>query len=229
MLRLPCILAASIGFCSGGCDFDGNASGGLSGSDAARNGAFDADLSDAVTDATLEEADAFVPLPITVANHSFEDDAVASGTYAIVASGWIASNVAGSYDRNSGSYATELSPTPDSDGEQMAFVDLGALYQVLGITLETGVTYKLTVDVGNRTGGAYGGGELKLGTGSTLGADLLTPTIINDANPPNGGWVLWETTFVVGSGIVGEPLRVELHADAYQVTYDNVRLERALE
>ncbi len=51
MLRLPCILVASIGICSGGCDFDGSTSGGLSDSDAAPNAAVDADPSDAATGA----------------------------------------------------------------------------------------------------------------------------------------------------------------------------------
>jgi hypothetical protein len=78
---------------------------------------------------------------------------------------------------------------------------------------------------------SFGGGELRLGTGSTFGLNLLDATVVNNTVPTNGGgasdgWETWESTFSVGSGIIGDFLRIELvNPGGVQTLFDNVRLE----
>ncbi|MHC4103144.1 MAG: hypothetical protein ACYSW1_19935 [Planctomycetota bacterium] len=120
-----------------------------------------------------------------------------------------------------------IGTTPDaSDAEQLAWAEGGHMYQVTGTNLEAGATYKLTVDIGDRSDRTFAGGAILLGTGSTFGTNYLTPTVVSNTTPPNGGWSTWESTFTVGSGNVGDALRIEItRAGGGAVQVDNVRLE----
>jgi len=165
--------------------------------------------------------------PIFVGNHSFED---ATNTH------WqIASNGSTSIVRTDTTISTKHDTPPDgsdwnnhSNGQESHQV-----YQVLGATLAADTIYTLTVDVGDRTDHGPGGPELRLGTGSTYGANLLAGTVISNTTPVNGagasdGWETWVTTFTTGASPtgLGDALRIELRNDGgVQALFDNVRLD----
>jgi len=168
---------------------------------------------------------------IPVTNHSFESPNIASGSVQTGAPGWTYSGSGGIWDRNSGGFAGVVTATPDaSDAEQIAYV-AGAnatLHQVTGTNLVAGATYRLRVDVSHWGGSGFNATILKLGTGASIGTNYLSSTVVANTSPPEGGWSTWETTFTVGSGVVGQALRIELvnGSNNYQTQPDNVRLER---
>ncbi|MEC5129680.1 autotransporter-associated beta strand repeat-containing protein [Verrucomicrobiales bacterium BCK34] len=167
---------------------------------------------------------------IAVTNSSFENDDIAPGV--IVSgdpSGWtVTGGVAGIEDRNFEDAGVYLSETPDgTDGEQFAYSNGGNLYQVVGGTLEPLTTYRLTVDVGEHEARGTGTPVIRLGTGSTFGANLLTGTIISNTPATPGGWSTFVTEFTTGGNPInlGDALRIELVNDGdAQVVFDNVRL-----
>ena len=165
---------------------------------------------------------------ITILNHSFED---ATNT-----SWQIESNGSTAIKTTSGVIASAAHDTPP-DGSDTINHSNGQsshqAYQVLGATLTANTTYTLTVDVGDRTDLDPGGPVLRLGTGTTYGANLLAGTVVSDTTPVNGagasdGWETWITTFTTGATPtgLGDALRVELRNDATtQALFDNVRLD----
>jgi len=173
-----------------------------------------------------------------VANHSFETNDLADGTNASPAAppNWTVTGGGASYlDRNSGAFNTVIDPTPDADGEQLVWSNGGDLYQTLSTVLTANTTYALAVDVGDRTDvNPYAGAQLRLGTGSTFGSNLLTARVAANTAPVNGGgagdgWQTWVSTFTTGASPagLGNPLRVELiNPGGGQTLFDNVRLDR---
>jgi hypothetical protein len=178
-------------------------------------------------DAVASSFDPTLPWNVFVRNYSFEEPDVANGA-SFTPYLWSSASTAG-VDRNG---TGNHDPTPDTaDGEQLIFSNGGDAYQLLAtVKLETGCTYTLTVDVGDRTDTGFGGAQLRLGTGSTYGNNLLAATVVANTTPVNGGgasdgWQTWVSTFTAGSGVVGDPLRIELvNPGGAQTLWDNVRL-----
>ena len=167
--------------------------------------------------------------PITVLNHSFEVDNVANDSASQDNNSWIETSGSsfGTLDRNGPSYGAVIAPTPDADGEQLLWSNIGTLYQTLSDGLAANTTYDVYVDVGHRQFFDFDGAEIRLGYGSTAGANLLTPTSV--VNPtPNLGWETWQYTFTTGASPAGEgqALRVELYNPnvGEQTLFDNVRI-----
>ena len=174
-------------------------------------------------------------IPITIANHSFETDALTAtinNTMAIT--GW--TRMAGNEylaDRNGGNMQTYVKATPDTDGEQFILTagSNGGVYQETSEEMSAGTVYTLTVDMGDRSNQPFPSFDLRLGTGSTLGANLLTATVVSNTTPDytvGDGWETWVYTFTEGGGVPGQNVRVELFQTATtsgQACFDNVRLE----
>lgn len=137
--------------------------------------------------------------------------------------------VNGSLTRASGSFfADKLAATPDpSDDDQSFWSNGGDHYQVLSAKLVPDMIYTLTVDVGDRTDTDFPAGTaVRLGYGTTIGANLLTADSATNPTPPSGGWATWENVYITGPHPAGldQPLRIELASDGQQAHFDNVRL-----
>lgn len=161
-------------------------------------------------------------IDINILNHSFESPVVPDGGDTLSIDDWnIINGSAGVFGADN-----QLDILPPPDGlRQVAFSNNGEIYQVLTDTLKANTKYILTVDVGDRDGLDMGAPELKLGTGNTFGANYLARTEIVSPPTINGGWVVYQTTFTTGGGVVGDPLRIELINNlGIQAIFDNVRL-----
>jgi len=167
--------------------------------------------------------DAFVP------NHSFEKPNVANGS-PFSPDLWSQTGAASGADING--VATHDATPDTTDSEQIVYSNGDDWYLVLdGFYMERRRTYELTVDVGDRTDLAFGGANLRLGTGATYGANLLAATVISNTTPTNAGgasdgWQTWQSTFTGGNGVEGEVMRIELvNPGGIQTLFDNVRLK----
>lgn len=170
--------------------------------------------------------------PVAIVNHSFEADDIAAGSFTSGSiTGWTNGGF-GLIDRNSGSFAAALEPTPDTDGEQVAWSNSGTLFQVLPTNVAPNTIYTLSVDVGDRTDTGFAVGPILLGVGGAFGTNLLPGAIINNtpvtntgANP-NDGWQTWVTTFTTGNTLAATgALRIDLSSFGTQAIIDNVRLD----
>ncbi|MCA9264888.1 MAG: FecR domain-containing protein, partial [Planctomycetales bacterium] len=175
---------------------------------------------------------------IAVVNSNFERPNIANGGTEgdIAIPGWM--RLSGDEylsDRNGLKLIATTDPTPDAtDNEQLLItVEPNAgVFQVTSEPMAADAVYTLTVDVGDRTNFAFPKIDLRIGTGSTFGKNLLAPTIVSSPTPHNGagaadGWETWVYSFTGGAGVPGENLRVEMFqsgAGPDQALLDNVRL-----
>jgi len=182
---------------------------------------------------------------IPVTNHGFEDPVVpidgnpttqGDGDDYILGTppGWQlfggAANGHGQLTRQSPNsyFHNRVGPTPDGAGNGQTHWSTGTdSYQVLATTLQPSSTYTLEVDLGKRTDSSFPGGtEIRLGYGTTPGANLLTPDSVSNATPASAGWSLWQNVYTTGPTPLGlgQPLRIELVSGGSQPQFDNVRL-----
>ncbi len=184
---------------------------------------------------------------IGITNHSFEDDVIPrDGNTAtqnadgsddwhrfLTPTGWLLS---GTENRGVASTATDsffgasLAVTPDADANDQAvfLADSTSFYQVLTGTLQANSTYTLMVDVGDRsTDPGTGNPSIALGTGTTMGSNLLTPATSDTTAPALGEWTTWTVTYTTDASPtgLGDPLRIDLFATSAAGWFDNVRLE----
>lgn len=188
-------------------------------------------LTTAVTGLALCAASANAA-PVTIANQSFEDGPALGSFDNADPTSWTSTGGAGSAE---GRGNTDIAARPDGStifvwtnaGNYWQVLDDATVGAGLGTNLEANTTYTLTVDVGDRFGTGFGGGTLRLGTGATFGANLLTPDSVVNPTPGNGGWALWQTTFTTGASPtgLGDALRIELASGGVQTMWDNVRLD----
>lgn len=179
---------------------------------------------------------------ITVENHSFEAGTNSSG-------GGVSKPPWRKAGTGSNSIAIQklsgipgkADPSPDgTDSTHYTNSTGDNIYQVLVATLAANSTYRMRVDIGDRTDLSAQSGSIRLGYVSTspttdhdYGLNLLDATVVNNAIPVNGagasdGWTTWESTFTTGASPagLGRPLRIELvTAGGVQTLWDNVRLE----
>jgi len=170
--------------------------------------------------------------PITVPNHSFEDN-----------TSWIK---AGDPNQVPPTLADKVPNNPDGttmEGRSYSQPFMNA-YQVLSAVVEAKATYTLTVDMGAMSGATKPfpvDAALHLGyvdaSDPTTGAyaygwnaHLLPATVISNAVPAAGEWRTWVSTFTVDSPTgLGRPLRIEIYGGtsgtATDFFFDNVRLD----
>jgi hypothetical protein len=161
---------------------------------------------------------------VYVRNPSFEADYAMGGeTFAFAAShesrtphGWINGGTSDPGLLNHEQFPT-ISAPPDGTAANLHMNQGGLLYQVLGETLTADTTYTLQANLGWRSDTAASGTflpELKLGTGTATGLNLLTANSDSNPDPAPGEWVTWTHTFETGANPTNldDPLRIELHA-----------------
>lgn len=110
-------------------------------------------------------------------------------------------------------------------GENVAWLREGAtLSQDTNIVLEEGATYRLSLDVGDRTNMDWPGGEARL---IASNGDVLAAVTLPE--PADG---MWETvqfdTGVIGAALAGETLRIEFQqsgGSSNQILIDGVELD----
>lgn len=197
-----------------------------------------ADTAEAKRDAAMKliglaEATGTVTEAATIANASFEGNSLASdqpgviahalGNYTTTApDGWTLSGGEGGLIAP----ADGVIDTAGIAGSNVAWLRQGAtLSQDTGIMLEEGASYRLTLNVGDRTDFPWpAGGEARLvdGNGNVLASVVLT-------EPANGGWaaITFETG-AISAAQAGSQLSIQIQhpgATNDQLLIDNVRLD----
>lgn len=180
-------------------------------------------LSDA-TETTSEAA--------TLANASFESNSLAAGEPGVI------TDARGNYTTTApdgwtllgqGGLIAPAEGVVDIDGiagSNVAWLRQGGvLSQDTGVTLEAGVNYRLTLNVGDRTEFDWpAGGMVRLldGSGNVLGSTVL-------AEPADGGWVTISfETGTITTAQAGSSLAIQIQhpsATDAQILIDNVRLD----
>ncbi|MDC9825806.1 peroxidase family protein [Devosia sp. ZB163] len=171
------------------------------------------------------------PDAIVIANGAFETDSLAPGAPGVTVdplgnytftppSGWTMTGVGGLFAPAAGI----VDPT-GLTGPNVAWLGQGALLsQLTGHALEEGVSYRLTLNIGDRTDMAWPGGEARLVT-----ADGQVIATIQLAPPANGDWstVVLETG-PIAAGLAGLGLRIEIQqtgGSGNQILVDDIRLD----
>ncbi|HZL28305.1 MAG TPA: PEP-CTERM sorting domain-containing protein [Acidobacteriaceae bacterium] len=103
------------------------------------------------------------------------------------------------------------------DGITVGYTNGPDLTQTVGVTVQNGVTYTMTVDIGHRTDATTYGGIAGLLVGNTF-----IPATGTD--PGLGNWGTYTATFTGDSGNAGDTITVDLRFDGYQGDFDNVQL-----
>lgn len=102
-----------------------------------------------------------------------------------------------------------------SDGPTSAYTSDGCIEQTVGVTVQTGVTYTLVVDVGWRND-----------AGPTGVPRLRVNNIYYDAvgTAVQGGWGAFTATYVGRAQDAGSAITICLNSVSFQGNFDNVRL-----
>ncbi len=103
------------------------------------------------------------------------------------------------------------------DGVNVGYNNGGTLFQTVGDTALSGLTYTLLVDVGLRKDFPVVG-IVELLVGSTV----VTAT---GTNPTSGNWSTFQAQFTATSADIGAAIRIQLRSNGQQATFDNVRLD----
>lgn len=102
-----------------------------------------------------------------------------------------------------------------STGPTSAFCSNGSITQTVGISVQAGVTYTLTVDVGWRKDAAPTGLPRLVVNGLFYNAAASQAVI--------GDWVPFTATYVARPEDVGAPITIYLSSVSFQGNFDNVR------
>jgi hypothetical protein len=103
------------------------------------------------------------------------------------------------------------------DGITVAFSNGGTISQTVTPTVEQGVTYVLTVELGHREGTSFtSSAELLAGTTVVATATGTGPTVRN--------WSPFTASFTGSAADAGEPITIRLISTGLQGNFDNVRL-----
>ncbi len=159
-----------------------------------------------------------IATPITVLNHSFEEDSLAEGAWIYTASDWSTPGDAGTFNPTSGQYNTF------SDGENVAYTKGQEIGQVLSSTLAADTLYTLNVDVGWRLDNSAASGY---NIGLWAGSNLLA-SVASSADLIQGEFVTVDLSYISTTDYVGENLKVVLDTQttgSWQTNFDNVRLD----
>jgi hypothetical protein len=103
------------------------------------------------------------------------------------------------------------------DGPTVGYTNGGAFTQTVGATVQDGVTYILTVEIGTRKDIGFGGSaDLVIG-GSNFVLATGTPAAA-------GEWATYTATFTGTAGTAGQSIGTQLNDIATQGDFDNVQL-----
>lgn len=164
---------------------------------------------------------------IAIVNHSFEEPVLVDGQFNINDTpGWVGTgprfHVANPRD-DWFAGTTDGSPENPIDGSNIGGINVGTtLHQDLAETLRAGVTYKLTMLVGQRNGAPFGTPTVSLIAGEVVLAEA-TPTA-----PDVGTFAPFELSYnsPESGDVIGQTLRIQLRSagtDA-QAWFDDLKL-----
>jgi len=171
-----------------------------------------------------------------ITNHSFESPDVTGVGNNAANTGW--SEISGSElhsDRPSSGLNTRMAVNPDGSDQLILTTASGqGIHLELDTDIAANTIYTLIVDIGDKSDQTLGTPDLRLGVGSALGVNLLTPTSKNYGDwdngdgtytAANGTWSTFTYTFATGPSLAATgALRIELHQTAAgQTGFDNVR------
>jgi Ca2+-binding RTX toxin-like protein len=169
--------------------------------------------------------------PLTLANGSFETPSLTSdgggpvqedplGNYTLGApTGWTLTGTGGAY-----APAWWITQATGHQGGNVAWLNGGAsLSQVTGQALSAGANYKLTLNVGDRTDQAFGGGTVYIYAHES---NTLLGTAVIASPAEQGGWSnVTLDTGDIAAALAGEHLRIEvLNTGGSQILVDDVAL-----
>jgi len=159
-----------------------------------------------------------IATPITIENPSFEADTpLTNENWPFGVTGW-GFGGGGNAGVMSNEHFNEV-----SDGDNVAWVVNGYLYQVLETTLAIGHTYTLTVDVGRQNGYALPVYSVELwASDSLLASD-------NSLNPSEGQFLNSTVTYTETGANDGKAIMIGLFSyDSHLANFDNVRLSNSV-
>ncbi len=159
--------------------------------------------------------------PITVNNPGFEADVLTDGASGPVPAFWVGGGIA--YNPTTAQYAGEA-----PEGQNIAAINIGELYQQISSPIVAGTTYTLEVDVGYRLDVSPNPNftvELRSYNG-VLGGNPLASKSQADGAPANGAFIPVSVSFTAqeGADYLGRDILVYLTSSQVQTNFDNVRL-----
>lgn len=178
---------------------------------------------------------------VPVLNAGFEDAATVlnfpgsgSGAFSTTMTDW--SIIGGAF--SAGNFAPILGSATDEPWTSAAFIgngfrtawsNGGSLEQITGATITSGLTYDLSVDVGDRKDinpnttfdHPFGGGRIEL-FAATSGTLLASTELFG--GPGDGAWATFLASFISDGSFAGEFLGIRLVGDGIQTNFDNVAL-----
>jgi hypothetical protein len=176
--------------------------------------------------AFMGTANTALAVPIAVNNASFEDDVCVDGTYTFTGTGAPCGQLAAPSGWSSAAFEGGVwNPTgssysvPIPDGDNIAWVRGGAIYQDVGESIMAGVTYTLEVQVGNRADLSDDGvWYLTLQDGGTILASATGQNTVSDSFSTAS---VSYTALSDGGNLV---IALRYGGEGNQVNYDDVRL-----
>ena len=161
-----------------------------------------------------------IATPIVIDNYSFEDDTtLANGNWQLDVSQWSFSGTG-----NAGVLMpdTTMYPSGGYDGNNVAWVENGYLYQVLDTTFTSGHEYTLEVEVGWR-------GDLNLTSWPYYCVELwaIDDTLAASEGsliPLAGEFKTSTVTYTETGANAGKQIVIALYSDGSQINFDNVSL-----
>lgn len=122
------------------------------------------------------------PLDVTIANFDFETPALADNTFTVnTISGWVgtdsgAANNFGAFNPPT-AYFTGQAPS----GQNVGYIERGAIHQTLALNLEAGTSYTLSAKLGDSLEDPTPSYSLELRAGATTLAAISSVALVNDA------------------------------------------------
>jgi hypothetical protein len=154
-------------------------------------------------------ANAAFAIPLTVVNPSFEANVYADAgfSYTDPITGWTRNGTQVTVWNPAAAFYTQTGVIPD--GNQVMVIDGAGTYvtQVLSDTLTANTLYTLTVGIGNRIGGTFGGHNIQLRAGGTI-----LNQAINTVSPADNQFLDATVSFFapIGHAQLGQALEVRL-------------------
>lgn len=111
------------------------------------------------------------------------------------------------------------------NGTTVAYTNGGMISQTVGATVQAGLTYTLSVDVGLRNDSFPGTPVVSLLIGTSPAGTLYTASTVTR---PMGGWAVFTVSYAALASDVGKPITIQLSSATAQGDFDNVQLISSL-